>query len=178
MRTCLIFMVIGWVALVAGYAASEQSPAENPAKTSSDHARDAEKPASAGNRNRQTAPSTGTPVHRRAVEKNYVRSHTSLAKATRPKQPSSGEHSRSVSAMELHQPRLNRSGGATKEGVIHNETLNRTLPVRPPSVPRTNTPSLNNVRHRGPNPAVIGGPRSSNTSNTAAINGTHLGRRP
>jgi len=181
MRTCLTFMIVGWVALSAGYAASQQSPSKTPAKTSSDLARDAEKPALASNRKRQTDKKrfTEPPVHRRAVERNHADSHNSLTKATRPKQPlTNGEHSRSGSAANLRQSGPNRSGGAAKDGLIHNETLNRTLTVRQPSVLRTDAPSLNNVRHRGPNPAVIGGPASSGTGNTAAINGTHMGRRP
>ena len=183
MRTCLIFMIVGWVALLAGrgYAASEQSPSESPGKTSGGYARNAEHAATASKQNRRTDknPSTKTPVRPRAVEKNHADSHNSLTKATRPKQPSiNGEHSRSGSAINLRQSGPNRSGGATRVEVIHHETLHRTQPVRPPGVVRTNAPSLSNVRHRGSNPAVIGGPASSGTRNTAALNGNQIGRRP
>jgi hypothetical protein len=33
------------------------------------------------------------------------------------------------------------------------------------------------VRHRSPNPAVVGGRESSHSSNTGAINGTHMNSR-
>ncbi|MGA8505034.1 MAG: hypothetical protein WB762_05450 [Candidatus Sulfotelmatobacter sp.] len=43
-------------------------------------------------------------------------------------------------------------------------------------------PSLNNVRHRGPNPAVVGGSAGGSanlhSSNTGAINGTRMKRKP
>lgn len=185
MRTCLIFIIVGWVALLAGtgYAASQQSPSESIANTSSDHARDAEHAAPASNRNRQAdrKASTETAAPRRASKKDHARSPASLTKAIRPRQPSSnGEHSKSGSAINPRQPVLNSSSGVTKEGLIHNhnETLSRTQPVRPSGVVRTKAASLNNARHRGPNPAAIGGPASSDTRDTAAINGNHVGRRP
>ncbi|MGA7447595.1 MAG: hypothetical protein WBQ43_21375 [Terriglobales bacterium] len=60
------------------------------------------------------------------------------------------------------------------------------MPVRPPGTVRptaaTLNPSLNNVRHRGPNPAVVGGlaggSANLHSSNTGAINGTHMHRKP
>lgn len=181
MKTCLIFMIVGWVALLAGYAASEQSPSGSPAKTSSVHAREAEKSAPASNRKRQTdkKSSTEPPVRRRAVEKNHAYSHASPTKVNRRKQPSSnGLHSAVGNAADVRQSHSNTSGAGTKEILTHNQTVNRTPPVRPSGVVRTNAPWVNNVRHRGPNPAVLGGPASSGTRNTAAINGAHLGRRP
>ena len=80
--------------------------------------------------------------------------------------------------MNLHQPGSDKSGGAAKGGLIQNETVHNALPVRPSSVVRPTAPSLNNVRHRGPNPAVIGGSANSDRRNTGAINGTRMNRKP
>lgn len=56
----------------------------------------------------------------------------------------------------------------------HSATSNPALPRRAaPSPP----PLPGNVRHRGLNPAVIGGAAKSDVRNTSAINGTHMNRR-
>jgi hypothetical protein len=52
------------------------------------------------------------------------------------------------------------------------------LAARTPSVVRPTVPSFNNVRHRSPNPAVVGGSPSSHSSNSGAINGTRMNRKP
>ena len=36
----------------------------------------------------------------------------------------------------------------------------------------------NNMRHRSPNPATVGGPKSATAANSGAINGTHMARKP
>ena len=64
--------------------------------------------------------------------------------------------------------------GPTRSGVVapqvQNKSAGRPLAV-PPSVAHGN-----NVRHRGSNPAVVGGPASSNTRNVGALNGTSMKR--
>jgi hypothetical protein len=80
--------------------------------------------------------------------------------------------------MNPHQPGSDKSSGAAKSGFIRNETVNNTLPVRTPSVIRPTVPSPNNVRHRGPNPAVVGGSPISRSGNTGAIDGTRMNRKP
>jgi hypothetical protein len=80
--------------------------------------------------------------------------------------------------MNLHHPGSDKFGRAAKGGLIQNETVNKALAVRTPSVVRPTVPSFNNVRHRGPNPAVIGGSTNSNRRNNGTINGTHMNRRP
>jgi hypothetical protein len=81
-------------------------------------------------------------------------------------------------AMNLHQPGLDKPGGAAKSGFIRNETVNNALAVRTPSVIRPTVPSLDNVRHRGLNPAVVGGSPNSHRRNTGAIDGTRMNRKP
>ncbi len=115
--------------------------------------------------------------HGRASDPNHPPSRASLTKANRPKQlPNSRQ--RSIPGNALHQPGSDKSGGAAKSGFIRNETVNNALAVRTPSVVRPTVPSLNNVRHRSPNPAVVGGSPNSHSSNTGAINGTRMNRKP
>lgn len=118
-----------------------------------------------------------------AAGKNRPRSRASRTTANRPKQlPISRKCSAPWNPTNLHQLGPDKSGGAAKAGLVKHETVNTALPVRRLSVARTNlpslNPSLNNVRHRGPNPAVVGGSTNSNNSNTGSINGTRMHRRP
>ncbi len=132
------------------------------------------------------ATSYPTPLQPRAAArsgnasgKNHPRSRASLAPATRLKGlPRSRKSSMPENAMNLHQPGSDKSGGAAKGESIHNEAINNALPVRPPSAVRPTMLSLNTVRHRGPNPAVVGGSANSNRRNTAAIDGTRMHRKP
>jgi hypothetical protein len=78
--------------------------------------------------------------------------------------------------MNFYLPGLGKSSGAAKGGLIQNETVNNTTPVRTPSVNRLTASSFNNTRHRGPNPAVVAGSVNANTRNTGAINGTRMKR--
>jgi hypothetical protein len=78
----------------------------------------------------------------------------------------------------LHQPASNKSGGVAKGGLIQNATVNNALPVRTPSVVRPTVQALNNVRHRGHNPAVVTGSVNSDSRNAGAINGTCMNRKP
>jgi hypothetical protein len=117
--------------------------------------------------------------NRDASDKNHPRSSTSLTKANRPNQlPTRREYSTSGSTMNLHGTGSDKSSDVAKGGLVQNETVNNALRVRPPSVARPAAPSLNNVRHRGPNPAVVGGSANSITRNTGALNGTHMSRKP
>jgi hypothetical protein len=106
-----------------------------------------------------------------------VRGHSGPAyqRLGRPKQLPNSRH-RSMPGNALHQPGSNKSGGAAVGGLIPHETVNNALPVRTPSVVRPTVPALNNVRHRSPNPAVVGGSAPSHSSNTGAINGTRMNR--
>ncbi len=67
-------------------------------------------------------------------------------------------------------------GGAAKGESIQNKGARHAISVRPSSVAPSHTPPLNNVRHRGPNPAIVGG--LGNTKNGGAINGTWMIRKP
>ena len=50
--------------------------------------------------------------------------------------------------------------------------------VQAAATPRHKIPPSPNVRHRGSNPATVGGFKSSTAGSTGAINGTRMGRKP
>jgi hypothetical protein len=174
---CLLFLSLivrmSWAALMPGtsYAApSQQTSAESSANT-----------ASAGN------PSNEQRDPRHASDKNHPRRRARLTAANLPKQlPNSRKRSIPGNAVNLHQPDSGKSGAAAKGALIQNETASNAMLVRPPGTVRPTAaslnPSLNNVRHRGPNVAVIGGSAGGsanlNSSNTGAINGTRMHRKP
>jgi hypothetical protein len=76
-----------------------------------------------------------------------------------------------VSGAALHAYRRNAgsgaSGGAAKDARMQNELI-----VRPA------VPSISRVRHRSPNPPIIGGLGNTNAKSTGAINGTRINRKP
>ena len=184
--TCLLFLMISCAALMHGtsYAApSQQTSPESSANTASDHpgepAQGDAAPPRDGRHQTGGKASDEQRDHGRASDTNHPPSRASLTKANRPKQLSNSRQ-RFIpgNPMNLHQPGSDKSGGAAKGGLIQNETVNHALPVRTPSVVRPTVPSFNNVRHRGPNPAVVAGSVNSDSRNIGAINGTRLNRKP
>jgi hypothetical protein len=71
------------------------------------------------------------------------------------------------------------AGGSKR--VEHSDTRRkntfRTLAAYPTVTVRLGGPALNNVRHHGPNQAVVGGATNSK-GNASAINGTGMKRKP
>jgi len=113
-------------------------------------------------------------------DKNHPHNRAGLIASNRSKQlPATQKRPLPRNAASLRQPASARSGAAAKSALIQNETAKHALPVRSTSV-RPSVASLNptNVRHRGSNPAVVGGLANSANSHTGAINGTRMHRRP
>jgi hypothetical protein len=119
-------------------------------------------------------------------DKNHPYSRVSVAATNRSKQlPTGRKLPLPRNAARSRQPALARSVGPAKGQLIQHETIGRTPPVRSTSIrPRAASlnaslnPLPNNVRHRGLNPAVVGGSANSGKSSTGAINGTGMHRRP
>jgi hypothetical protein len=183
----LALMTIGFTVLMSGtsYAATSSSAARqgSPATsedTASNRPRAAHLATADGGKHRSgEKPSGEQPGNRRSSDKNHTPSQASLSKANHPDRiPSRQEHSASGNARNLHEPGSDKPAGAAKLGVIQSEIAKNTLPVRPSSVVRPTAPSLDNVRHRSPNSAVVGGSASSATRNAGAINGTRMTRKP
>ena len=122
-----------------------------------------------------------SPQH--ASDKNHPHSRAGLIASNRPEQlPASQKRPLPRNEASLRQPASARSGAAAKSALIQNETAKHAPPARSTSV-RPSVASLNplpsiNVRHRGSNPAVVGGSANSGISNSGAINGTGMHRRP
>jgi hypothetical protein len=194
--TQLLLLAISCAALmpVTSYAAPSQqtsgasSTTDNSASQASalphnDHPQDAQ-PAVSANDEKQRK--EGTPYEKRTVggasNQTHSRSHARLTAAQRPKQlPNGQKRSIAGNATNLHPPRSDKAGGLATGG-FQNIAVNNAQHVQPTTLIRPNVASLNtshnNVRHRGPNPAVIGGSAISNPINTGGISGTNMHRRP
>jgi len=74
---------------------------------------------------------------------------------------SSNVHPRPVqaNALNVHQRVANKPAGGAK------------------SVTRAAAPTFTNVRHRGPNPAIVGGPAKTQAKTTSSLSGTGMSRR-
>jgi hypothetical protein len=161
--------------------ASQQTSSESAAKTVSGDPRDAAHgaPANEGNHRKYGKPSDEQRDRRNVSDTKIARSRAGLLKANRPKPlPSAQERFSPGNAMNPQQPGSNKSAGAAKGGFIQQEAVNTALRARRINALRFTGPLPNNVRHRGANPAVVGGSVNLNNRNTAAINGTRMIRRP
>ena len=186
--TCFLFLMISCAGLTPGTAsadpsgpASQQTSPQSAAKTFSDHPHDADHaaPADGGKRQKEGNPSDEQRDRRHPSDENRQRGRASLTVANHLKQvPNNRKRSIPGNAMKLRQLGSDKSEGAAKGGIIQRVTVHSALPVRPASVIRPTVPLRNNVRHRGANPAVIGGSANSDGRNTGAINGTGVHRRP
>ncbi|MGA8837696.1 MAG: hypothetical protein WB538_18855, partial [Candidatus Sulfotelmatobacter sp.] len=87
---------------------------------------------------------------------------------------------RSTTATPRLQPgsRLSQSIVVEKRGSIQNKSMTSVSAVQRPSMFPSASPSLDNQRHRGANPAVIGGLGTSRLGGTGAINGSRMSRKP
>ena len=168
------------LACVTSYAAPpQQTSPESGTTTVSGHPQDAEGGASAEGRRRQKdgSPSDGRPDNHQVSGKNHPRSPAATAR-DRPQQLSKNRRrSPSGNAIRLNQTASGKSVGAAKGGPPQTRTVNNVPPIRQPSAVRPSGPILNTARHRGANPAVIGGSATSDR-NTGAINGSRVHRKP
>jgi hypothetical protein len=160
--------------------ASHPTFSESSVNTANGHPGDGERAAPAADGKHPTEGKTSHEQrgHGRLSDTNHPPSRASLTKVNRSQQlPSNRQASLPGNAMNLHQAGSDKSSGPAKSGFIRNETVNNALAVRAPSVVRPTVPLLNNVRHRGPNPAVMDGSLNSHGTNTGTINGTRMNHR-
>ena len=92
--------------------------------------------------------------------------------------PDRRERFASAASKNSHRPGSDEYGSAAQNGSARNETVSHAPSNRAPSSVRPSMPSLSNVRHRGANPAIVGGVGTSNARNFGALDGTHMNRRP
>lgn len=181
----LVLLTLSCVAWTVGaaYAAQSLAPAQQASSRSAtnagrNHSQQADHaaPTDGGTHIRQH--SDDQQNHRKAPDKKLPTSKSKRSKSNRPNELANRrEHSASEDSVNSQRPGSDRYGGAAKNGLAQNQTVNHAPSNRAPSAVRPSVPSLSNVRHRGPNPAIVGGARSSNTRNTGAIDGTHMNRK-
>src|ERR1019366_8475767 len=177
----LVFMMIGCAVSMYGtsYAApsdpvAHQSSSATSVDTASDRPHGAHSAPVDGRKHQAGGKSSGEhPGPRHALDKNHPPGPASQSNANRPSQaPNRQEHSASGDTRNLHEPGSDKLAGAAKPGAIQSTIAGNPPPVRPSSVVRPTAPSLDNVRHRSPNSAVVGRSASLATRNAGAINGT------
>jgi hypothetical protein len=170
---CLLFLIL---ALTMPSAAFMQDADAHP--------HDAGHAAPGDDGKRQKEVTTGERRNARGTsDKTRSHSRASMTATKRPAQFSKkNKHAASGNGLNPRQPNPDKSGGAAKGGLIQHEAVNRAPQVRSANVFKPNAasllPSANSPRHRGPNPAVVGGSAHTSSSNTGAINGTSMHRKP
>jgi hypothetical protein len=188
---CSVLVILGCGALMhAATLAAQSSPAPRQSasgwtvRTGGRDPRDAAYGASGGNEKYHTGgdPSSDRPGHPQVRNKSRVPKAGNLTKPSRTRRPpTSRERSPSGAALNVHQPGRpdEPSRSAAKGALAKNEAIKNFAPTSRSSRAVSHSwPFPNNQRHRGPNPSAIGGLAGASTRNTAAIDGTHLRRKP
>jgi hypothetical protein len=176
-----IFLAISCAVLVHSISYATPSGAAPQAATVAssvtDHPWEAAHTASANEQSHHKNIPAGKRDQRRGPATNQAPGRCSLTNRLR-QLPNDRERPTSGNPMNIRQPASNRSDAASKEGLLQNDTTNRVLTVRAPTVSWPGGPPRDNTRHRGPNPAVVDGTMNSKTGNTGAINATRMNPRP
>jgi hypothetical protein len=178
---CLVLRMIGYAVLINGvtYAALADS-ASQPSSERSTNVLSGNRTGDAISSRGEThrgGPSDAGRDHRRASNQNHQRSHDSQENLPN-RLPNRWESSMYRSAVNFHRPNSDKSRDAAESGLIQNRSVNNALRVRQPSIGRPTSLSANNPRHRGPNPAVVGGAANATTRDTGMLNGVSMHRRP
>ena len=181
----LIFLTLGCAAWTFGAAYPAQSVATaqqttrgSAANAMGNHTREAEHAAPNDRGTHIGKPSDDQQNSPKVSGNKSPISNPSPSKSNRPNEIVN-RRERSVSEDSKNSDRsgADRSAGAARNGLARSETVNHAPSIREPSAVRPSVPSLSNVRHRGPNPAIVGGLGSSNARNTAALDGAHMNRK-
>jgi hypothetical protein len=180
----LVFLTLGYLAWTVGGAyaaqsvvAAQQTPPPSGANTVGNHSREADHAAPAADDAHVGKPSDDQQNHRN-ISGKLPTSNSKRSKSNRPSGlPNTRERSAAEDSRNSHRPASDKSAGTAKNGLSRNETVNHAPPNRSSSAPRPTVPSLSSVRHRGANPPIVGGVGSSNTKNTASLDGTHMNRK-
>jgi hypothetical protein len=181
----LIFLTLGYAASAVGAAGAGQSAAaaqqtsnRSAADTVGNHPREADHAAPTDDRTHIGKTSGDQQIHPKVSGNKAPAANASLSKPSR-RNELANKHERSASqdSKNSHRPASDKSAGAAQNGLARNATVSHGPSNRPSSPVRPAVPSLSNVRHRGANPAIVGGAGNSNTRNTAALDGTHMNRR-
>jgi len=124
------------------------------------------------------SPGAGSGKQRDYGRANASQKVSRVANANRPKQFPNSQTRLATSTRDLSHAGPIKSGAVPKNRPIHDEPVISALAVRSSAMFPSSSPSLGNVRHRGPNPPVIGGFPTSSPNNPGAINGSRVSRKP
>jgi len=113
-------------------------------------------------------------------DKNHARNLAGPSDSKHPTPVRKGvRRSTSENPANLRSPAAGKSGSPAATKDFSRSTGQKPgATSRQPSISRDAEPPLKDVRHRGQNPALIGGPSNSRTRNSSAINGTTMNRKP
>jgi len=170
----LLLLMIVDAALLSGglYAVPTNPAADQAASESAPKAVSAQSNRPSGDGRPQSAAASGEQQGPRRSDKNRPRIEALATKPTRPR-PIARQRTLSEAGNPANLPSPAPSQSTlVNHGSIQNEAIYRALPVRPGGTIRPVAPSAGNVRHRDPNPPVIGGAASSNSRSAAVIDGT------
>jgi hypothetical protein len=171
---CLVLMLIGWAAIHGVTHASQATSASHKQSSRSTANEVVGQPS-----NTEDAASVDHGKTRGKPSDGQRDRHANLTTANRPKQLlNNRKHFVIQKALNVHQPSKNRSTGAVSKPAAESELNSQARSVRPPNLVPSARSSPNNARHRGPNPATVGGTANSNARNVGAINGTRMSRKP
>jgi hypothetical protein len=181
----LIFLALGYAAFAVGavgavqsVAAAQQTSNRSAADTVGNHSREADHAAPAADGAHVGKPSEDQQNHPKVSANKAPAANASLSKPSlRIELANRRERSATQDSKNSDHPGSDRTVGAAENGRSRNETAHNAATVRQPSAVRPSVPSLSNVRHRGPNPPIVGGVGNSNSRNTGALDGTHMNRR-
>lgn len=119
-----------------------------------------------------------TRSHRTAV-KNSPRRAADIAKASPPqRRPSGGKRSTSSNGVTVLQTVPKGTSAAAEEPRGVTPPVNAARVVRSPSLSGPFGQLPNNERHRGANPATVGGTASFVVRSAGVLNGTRVNRKP
>jgi hypothetical protein len=117
--------------------------------------------------------------HDRAAKKIRPNGSASQAKRNHPQPlPSNQKRVPTGKLSDPQRPGASRSTSSANSGLAINKGASKTRVVQPPTTSRISIPTSNNVHHRSPNPATLGGSTGLRSVNTGSLNGTLMGRKP
>jgi hypothetical protein len=181
----LVFLTLGYAASAVGaagavpsVAASQQAPTRSAADTAGNHSRKAAHAAPAGDRTQIGKTPEDQQNHPKAARNKIPAASASLSNPSRRSEfTKRRERPAPEDSENSHSPGSDQHADAARIGRARNQAVNHAPSDRAPSAVRPAAPSLSNVRHRGTNPAIVGGAGNPNAKNTAALDGTHMNRR-
>jgi len=176
---CVVLMAI--CGLVADFAAAPNSEAQQgsvhaPSGAASNRPGKATSSRSA-KRHVIGAPSATLTTHARSANPNRTRRNASGANTFRLMQVPLGQQGAGEKGLHTRPQRTaNKSGSTARQGPSQSRSVSSSA-VRSPRLFPSSSSSLDNVRHRGPNPAVVGGLTNAKATTIGGIDGSRISRK-